>query len=117
MSGFIHPGIKFAAALTLLGLAGLHGSHQLNMQWSTAGRPGDPMAPSHLTHALLTTPLPLQHRHTAAQYRYLTQSTGTCVRVRNGGGGQMMISAKILIFASTEPRITLSIKASICLNY
>ena len=93
MSGFIHPGIKFAAALTSLGLAGLQRSHQLNMQRSTAGRPGDPMAPSHLTHALLTTPLPLQHRHTAAQHHNLTQPTGTC----NGGGGQMTISAKIYL--------------------
>ena len=103
MSGFIHSGIEFAAALTWLGLAGLHGSHQLNMQWSTAGRPGDPMASSHLAHALTTTPLPLHLRHTETERHNLAQPTGTCERVCNGGGmlyvggGQMMISAKILI--------------------
>lgn len=76
MSGFIHGGIGFASALTRLGLAVEHGSHHLYMQRSTEGRPGDPMAPSHLTHALATPLHPLHHRHTTQRHR-LTQPTST----------------------------------------
>lgn len=83
MTGFIHSGIKFAVALTSLGLAGLHCSHQLYMQRSTAGWPGDPMASSHLTHAL--TPL-LLRRHHPAQCHCLSQPTGACVHVCDEGG-------------------------------
>ena len=77
MTGFIHSGIKFAAALTSLGLASLHCSHQFNMQRSTASWPGDPMAPSHLTRAF--TPLQPLHHHHPAQRHCPTQPTGTCV--------------------------------------